>query len=794
MVRRPLLGTAVAVTVGIAAGWALPSPVAPLTTAALTCLALTCITRAPLAAHATWGLAGMLAASLVAPPGPGEHPLDPWIGVGPTTIAGRAVGPPRTRPDGSWEALIDVHHPAAGRLHLCGRSGAPPPPGAHVSARARLRSLEPAQIPGQRDRQVQGHRRGERARAYSAPAPAIAVARGQPATRDRVRRAARRFLVARLETPVRGLALALVLGDRGELDPDLAERFRRSGTAHLLAISGLHVGVVAVVLGGTVRRLSACWPGVRRRVPPRLIGLAAGVAAAALYGSLTGWAMSTRRAAAMAAAVAVALASGRRVDPLQVGAAAWCGLLLADPAALTEPATLLSFGSVAALVRLTPRMHGRPVLSLVAGSAAVALGTAPWTLSLFGQASLVSVPANALAIPLLGLLLVPLLLSSTALGLVWPAGGTAILAAADPVARAGCAALSVAGDPRWSPQLEVQPAGAATVISVVALFAALALPRRRARWAGAVFAALLATLPFRPGAPPPGMLTLTALDVGHGDALVLTFPTGETLLVDAGAANRGFDAGERLVVPALRRLGVSRVDLALVTHLHRDHYGGMGAVLRELDVGALFLPVPPSPEHGSAEVVAVASTQGTPVGILSAGAPLPRRIGPVRIELLHPRPGRPCPGGDRRCPPNDSSAILRIRYGDVALLLTGDAEVELERELLDRSAPLRSQVLKIPHHGSGRSSDPRFVAAVAPVLAIASLDPHNRHRFPRPSVWRRYRAAGATLLATGLHGTIQVSTDGRHLRHRRFTIPGGWSAWRSPATTRASPPRAGGRQ
>ena len=186
-----------------------------------------------------------------------------------------------------------------------------------------------------------------------------------------------------------------------------------------------------------------------------------------------------------------------------------------------------------------------------------------------------------------------------------------------------------------------------------------------------------------------------------------------------------------------------------------------------------------------------------PIAIL-AGQTLARTRGGCRIEQLHPLPGHVCPGGAVDCGANDHSVVLRIVHGDVAFLLTGDMEADLERELSGAAVPLRSHVLKVPHHGSATSSSPPLLAAVAPALAVASLDPASRHRLPRPSVTHRYRGAGATWRATGADGTIQVSTDGRRVRFRTFRLSEGWSRWqllpgatathRSPAPRTAPPP------
>lgn len=797
MQTRPLLLPALALGVGVwlADRW----PIDGLSAGALAlgALLLARWTGWPAAGLAGWAALGAAAMALAAPPPPGEHPLDPLRGGQVVALRGTARAPPRVRPDGSWEVPVELDRPVAGTVVLGACDGSPPPPGSHVATRAVLYGSGAHHTPGQRDRVAADRRAGRAWKARARPGSALVTARGRPGPLVQLRRAVRRFLTSRLEPPVDGLALALVLGDRSRLDPALRERFARTGTAHLLALSGLHVGVVALVAGIAARALIARWPRVRRRLAPRVAGIVAGVLAATAYGTLTGWALSTRRAAAMAAALGLVLLLRRRVDPLQILAAAWIALLLADPACLFEPATALSFGSVAALLRLTPDPGRRPWLAAALGSAAVAVGTAPLSLAFFGQVPLGSVPVNVVAIPVLGGALVPTLLVATAAGLVWPAGGTALLALADVLARAGLAVIEIAGDPRWSPQIHASPPPGLVALSLVGLAAALALPRLRARWIAAVGAAAVTLLPVHPAAPPRGELALTVLDVGHGDAMLLSLPTGEHILIDAGAGPddgdwSGTPAGERIVVPALRRMGVRHLDGAVITHLHVDHYGGMAAVLAAVPTDVLWLSEIPPGDHPARAALAAASDHGTAIRAVDHGQTLPLRVGAVAIETLHPTPGRACPHGEPRCGPNDRSVVLRVTHGQRSLLLCGDAEATLEAALLADGRALDAEVIKVPHHGSDTSSSPAFVNAVQPLVAIVSADPEERRHFPRPSVRSRYRAVGAEVRVTGGDGTTQVSTDGERLRTRHYRVDQGWSRWQEPApeTTAAPPPRS----
>jgi competence protein ComEC len=759
MHRRPLLIPALSLAFG--AWCAGQIEVDGLELGVMSLLAFDLARRLRSRVFASVGCALLAAAAmgLAAPPGLGAHPLDALATGATVRLRGTTAAPPDVYPDGSWRIPLDLERPRPGRVQLRGHSrrgagaSTPPPPGAWVDVKARIRASRTTHTPGQSDRAARDRRAGCGWSAWVTGPPTVRA--GSPTTTTRVRRSARRFFNNRLEPPTDGLALALALGDRSRLSPDLRETFARSGTAHLLAISGLHVGIVALCAAWLCTQATVRVRWLRHRVAPSLAGVICGACAALAYGSLTGWAVSTRRAALMAAVLVLAFALRRRPDPLQVCAVAFAALVLASPADLWSPATALSFGSVVALLRLATMDRARPIRTMASASAAATLGTAPLQLGLFGFLPLVAVPANLLAIPVLGSVLVPLLLAAMVLGQPWPTVGTSLLAAADAIARAGCGVLELAA---LGPALTASPPPALVAISCAGIGTALCLRRRWHRWIGALAAAGLALLPLHPGSPPTGELSLTALSVGHGEALLLSTADGRRVLVDAGGSFSGADPGERIVVPALRRMGVDHLDALVLTHLHMDHHGGMAAVLRDISVDLLLLPALPPSDHPVAELARLAAARGVPVRLLPHG------------------------GGDPTREANAHSLVLRATHGERSFLLTGDIEASREHALVQGGHPLAADVLAVPHHGSATSSTPAFVRAVRPRIAIASVDPRSRHALPRPSVVQRYREQGTVWLTTGQHGTIQVSTDGSSLRHRRFRLPRGWGRWETVPT------------
>ena len=262
--------------------------------------------------------------------------------------------------------------------------------------------------------------------------------------------------------------------------------------------------------------------------------------------------------------------------------------------------------------------------------------------------------------------------------------------------------------------------------------------------------------------PAPTRLCLDVLDVGQGDALLLSLPGGEHWLVDAGGDPMGeFDVGERVVLPELRRRGIGRIDRLFLSHGDADHAGGATAILRALPVGELWIPTRRKASGALRRALRAADAAGVPVHEAVAGALFADAPAPVDASLLHPWPGLEAESG------NDGSLVLRLSLGEVSFLLTGDLEAEGEARLARAGRALRSTVLKVPHHGSRTSSTDVLVERVDPLVALAGAGRENRFGFPHASVSRRYLTRGAPLFWTGRHGALQACTDGWSLDVQR---------------------------
>jgi competence protein ComEC len=274
--------------------------------------------------------------------------------------------------------------------------------------------------------------------------------------------------------------------------------------------------------------------------------------------------------------------------------------------------------------------------------------------------------------------------------------------------------------------------------------------RARLRWLlWLAFALLVAAGPLRPAAQRGrGDLVVTALDVGQGSAILVRGPDGGFLLVDGGGSpGSEYPVGERVVVPALRDLGVSRLDAVALTHPDADHGEGLAAVLDAFPVERLIIAGTDCPHPLARGLAARAARRGVPTEGWTAGRREPWRG--ALLEILGPARGSPC--GE-----NDASLVLRIVSRGGALLLPGDLEAAGEAALLDRAPSLRARVLIVPHHGSRGSTTPAFLEAVAPEIAVIQAGRQNRFGHPAPRVLRDLRRQGSRVWRTDLQGAVRL--------------------------------------
>ena len=556
-----------------------------------------------------------------------------------------------------------------------------------------------------------------------------------------------------------GVIVALVVGDQRAIPQSDWQVFNRTGVSHLISISGLHItmiaGLFALGAGALWRRSFFTDWQLPLRLPAQKVAALAGALAAFLYVLLAGFGVPAQRTLYMLMVVALALWLGRITSIVHILCLALGVVVLLDPWAVLWPGFWLSFGAVATILYATagrtpapmPKSAGRwRRLRAAVGLGAhtqyvVTVGLVPLSMLLFSQVSLVSPVANALAIPVISLVVTPLALAGSLL----PAPlSDWLLLLAHAIVQLLAQLLEWLGARRfavWTAPAPPMWSFCWSLFGTAWLLAPRGWPHR---WAGML--GWLPLLTALPSSPPPGRLWVTAFDVGQGMALLVE-THNHRLLYDTGPAyGADSDGASRVIVPYLRARGISKLDGVIISHSDLDHAGGAVSLLENVQVGWLA-----SSLFGGHPAIEAQRALHRPYLHCAAGQSWTWEG--VHFAMLHPLPAS---HADIALKPNARSCSVKITAGKHAILLAGDIEAAQEAQLLARSADgaLAADVLLVPHHGSGTSSTPAFLSAVHPALAIFQVGHRNRYKHPKAQVYARYGEMGITRLRTDVEGAV----------------------------------------
>ena len=607
---------------------------------------------------------------------------------------------------------------------------------------------------------------------------------------EHVRRTVGGFFDEQLSAKSAAILRALIIGDKSRLDPELRDSFTRVGVAHVLAISGLHIGLVATLAYG------AWWWLLARSQYVLLMWSVPKLAAlftlpvVLLYAGLAGGSVSTLRAVIMVAVFLTALLLDQKEEVFRSLALAALSVSLIWLGAVFDVSFQLSFVAVLAIflglhrfrawwdnrdetraVHLSPwrrRLRRWAILyGLVSLSATV--GTLPLVATYFHTVPLVGFAANLLVVPFLGSAAVVLGLVATALVFLHMGAATLVVWCAGAVVSLGVWMVEAIAVLPFAAVHFVTPTLFELILFYTLCVSLLFFSHFQPPWLRRVFFSCLFSLVLCDGLYWITQryfhteLRVSFLDVGQGDAAVVEFPGSHVMVIDGGGfMSQTFDSGRAIVAPFLWQKKIGQVDTLVLSHPNLDHYGGLEFLAEHLGVTSFWFNADKrSKSQRFKRLMTTLERNGVEIRPLCSGSQ-DQEINSVRIQILHP----PC--GQTGLDTNDASLVLRLSHGEVDILFSGDVETAGERILLSTSAQLASEILKVPHHGSQSSSTLPFLEAVSPQVAIASLGHHNRFRFPAPKVVDRYKRRGVELLRTDQAGTITVLSDGKSYRVETF--------------------------
>ncbi len=537
-----------------------------------------------------------------------------------------------------------------------------------------------------------------------------------------------------------GLIVALTIGSHNLIQAEQWPIFQRTATNHLIAISGLHIGFAA---GFGLILVGFLWRRCERLIlfaPVQYAQAVAAILFAVLYGMLAGFSVPTQRAVFMVVIVMSVVLAQEEVYLWRRLVLAFCVVVLHDPFTLYSASLWMSFGSVASIAyvcggrfKAYSKMTQWWRLQL-----ALFVGLTPLTLFYYHQVSIVGIVANMIAVPWVGFVIVPLCLLAALLSIIAPAVSNLLFIVAGKCIAPLWCYLQWLSDLSCAVWVHVISADWILFFALVAAFLIL-LPRAiPGRWFG-VFLALPLFF-YRPAGPAAGEVWLTTLAVGQGLSVVLR-TAHHVLLYDAGPKSySGFDAGASVVVPYLQYMGISALDMMMISHGDNDHIGGAASVLQAIPTQQVLSSVP--------------AKLGARAAYCYKGQSW--RWDGVLFQVLWPLKGQPYAD-------NNSSCVLRVKIGAEHILLTGDIQAVTEQSLLQQDASsLPATVLVAPHHGSNSSSIEPFVAAVHPSDVIFATGAYNRFHFPAPRVVSRYQNIRAKLYNTATDGavTVQINSNG----------------------------------
>jgi len=561
------------------------------------------------------------------------------------------------------------------------------------------------------------------------------------------------------------LLRGLLLADKSMIDFETKVDFINAGVIHVLAVSGLHVGFIVLIFVFLFKRLH---PYLRYGFT--IIGLL-------MFIVITNYPTSVVRASIMAIAMVISPLTGRNYNSLNALALAALLILLLNPSDLFNPGFLLSFSAVISIVTLYPRMAKvvsswkfksnilKYLILFFSVSFAAQIGTLPFTLYYFHKLSIVALIANLVVIPMIGFI-VGLGIVTLCIGSLVSFVGISYASANELLSFLLFSFVRMIGNYEYA-FISVQKFSLYDAVLFYGLLIFLyfnwkKLKRLRTKITVIVLSLFILVVGFKiddKDLLAKNKLSVLAIDVGQGDAVLLKFPNGETALIDGGNATQYFDNGERIIIPLLKYLGIEKLDYGFITHADADHYKGYLSLIEKKLIKTIYKPLPVSTSKSDVELETAIRNNKIPLKYFGKSK---LKIGNVNLYILNDTTNI----NYKSMSMNDRSGVIKVVFGNTSFLFTGDAGVSAENFYLQQYYKfLKSDVLKAGHHGSKTSTSEKFLKAVHPDYAIISVGTPNRFNHPSPEVLERLIKNNVNILRTDLSGGILLQSDGFQIQN-----------------------------
>lgn len=603
----------------------------------------------------------------------------------------------------------------------------------------------------------------------------------------------RSFLTTNLKSPAAEIAKALVLGEKGELSKELRERFSAVGVAHILAISGLHIGIIALVCFFLVKNFLKLSTRLILATDISKVSAFITLIPVIAYCFIAGHGIATTRATIMVTTYLTAIIIGRQEDLWNTVALAAFLILIFSPSSLFDISFQLSFTSVIAILYLTPRFSAplfqpppdplepppgwwkkilkRTALFFLVTISAI-IGTTPLVAYYFHRISPWGILTNAIIIPLIGFLVVPLGFLASLLLFLYQPLATSILHIMHPLIMLSTFIVELFNKLPFADYRTATP----TLLEIAIFYLGVLLlvnikKSKKVRYGLALVAiAFICNQSFwyyQNNISP--LLRITSIDVGQGESTLIQLPKGANMLIDGGGFyDNSFDVGEKVVAPLLWKKKIKHIDYLVLSHPHPDHLNGLVFIVKNFKVKEVWTNGDRVNTEPFKEFEITIAEKKIKKYIISRKDP-DRKINGVLIEFLHP-PKSPChdTAMSYHSRINNHSLVIRLTYQGISMLFTGDIDQEAERELINTAPNLKSTILKVPHHGSSTSSSSAFLRQVQPQIALFNLGFKNIFHLPSKKVVKRYQDQGCQILRTDQDGAITIETDGSSIHIKTF--------------------------